>query len=92
MCPKSPTTPFIACVGSCSVFFSTSNQRLSFKANIDNNKLERKKGTRNLKKAEHHEVSVRDGVFFEPEPKHGGSFPAQEAGLRRVLVRHRCPR
>ena len=37
-------------------------------------------------------VSLRDGVFFEPEQEHGGSFPAQEGGFRHVFLRHWCPR
>lgn len=84
MCPKSSTTPLL----SVALYLLTSNH--SFKQTAPRRT---KKGKPNIENAtEQHQVSLRHGVFFEPEPKHGGSFSSQETGLRRVIVRNWCAR
>ena len=67
------------------------NSASQFQQSINSNK-QRKETNLESKENRRDEVSLRDGVFFEPEQEHGGSFPAQEAGLRRVFLRHWCPR
>lgn len=39
-----------------------------------------------------HETSICDGLFFQPEPKHGGSLASQAPEHGRLFLRHRYPR